>query len=118
MNATDRTLEEVLIDLVEKGEVVRLIVIGGLALIIGALAAWFFTRLYFQKFKYVKMENDVAEAQKKQEEAEEKATQLQTKYNELERKYKALEVLQEKRHATLAKEPDVPDPAVRKIFKE
>lgn len=118
MNATDRTLEEVLISLVEKGEAVRLIVIGCVALIIGAFVAWFFTRLYFQKFKHVKLENDVAEAQKKQKEAEEKVTRLETKYNELDRKYKALEVLREKRHATLAREPDPTDPALKKIFEE
>lgn len=118
MNVTDRTLEEVLIDLIEKGEAVRLLVIGGLALVVGALASWFLTRLYFRNFKYVKMQNDVAEAQKKQKEAERKSTQLQNKYNEIERKYKALEVLQEKRHVTLAKEPDALDPALKKIFKE
>lgn len=118
MNVTDRTLEDVLIDLVEKGEVVRLVVVGVVALILGLLAGWFFTNIYFSKFKYIQLKNKVDEAEHKKKDLEKDVAQLKSSYAELEKKYAELEHLHDKRHAVLATVPDEIDPSLKKVFKE
>lgn len=118
MNVTDRTLEDVFVELLDNGEIPRLVAVGVVALILGLLVGWFFTKIYFSKFKYIRLKNKIDEAEREKSELKEKVVQLENSYTELQKKYDELEHLRDKRYAALATEPDEIDPSLKKVFKE
>lgn len=118
MNLTDRTIEDILVELVGKGEMVRLIIFCIVALILGILTGWFFTQLYYNKFKYIQLKNKVNEAEQSKKQAENRLSELNEEYTELEEKYKGLKHLRDRYYASFATKPDEPDPVLYNIFKE
>lgn len=79
MDITNLTWEDIARLLIEQG----LWGIVVVAFVIGLVLGWFFTRLYYDKLHNIKMENDLAAAEKALEETNHKLKECQERYSAL-----------------------------------
>ncbi len=109
MNVTDRTLEDVFVDISRFGDVGLLIVVGILAFLLGGFVVW----LYLSKVKYVSAEDRISLAEEKREDAEKllneanlKITGLENEIKSLKKKYKDFDDCQHVKAALKKDETD------------
>lgn len=95
----------------EPGRVIAYIVLLAAAAFLGHI----FTRLYFTKVRYYKMENDLSAKQAELDDAKGQLQKLQKDYDELQSKYDELESLRDHMYVKNATKPDKPDAALNEF---